>query len=73
MNLASTKSLLIAIEKDMNKQVYQPNPTSDLLTKLNVNRITEDKKKEAIVTMGLSACQVRCLSHQCSGHYHSRH
>lgn len=38
---------------------------------LNQNRITE--KKEIIKTMGLSACQVRCLSHQCNGHYHSKH
>ena len=57
----------------MNKQVNQPIPSSDLLPKLNVNRITEDKKKEAIVTMGMSACQVRCLSHGCNGHYHSKH
>lgn len=40
---------------------------------LNRNRITEEDKKEAIKAMGLSACQVRCLSHQCNGHYHSKH
>lgn len=73
MNQGNTNSLLIAIEKNMNKQVNQPNPSNDLLQKLNVNRITEDKKKEAIVTMGMSACQVRCLSHGCNGHYHSKH
>lgn len=40
---------------------------------LNSNRITDEKKREAIKAMGLSACQVRCLSHQCNGHYHSKH
>lgn len=40
---------------------------------LNFNRVVEDKIKEAIKAMGLGACQVRCISHQCSGHYHSRH
>lgn len=57
----------------MNKQVNQPISSNDLLQKLNVNQITEDKKKEVIVTMGMSACQVRCLSHGCNGHYHSKH
>ena len=40
---------------------------------LNSNRITDEKKRDAILAMGLSACQVRCLSCQCSGHYHSKH
>lgn len=29
---------------------------------LNSNRITEDKRQEAIRAMGLAACQARCLS-----------
>lgn len=29
---------------------------------LNSNRITEDKRKEAILAMGLAACQARCLN-----------
>ena len=40
---------------------------------LNSNRITDEKKREAIKAMGLSACQVRCISHQCSGNYQSKH
>ena len=48
-------------------------PTGNILPVLNSNRITEENKKEAIKAMGLSACQVRCISHQCSGHYHSKH
>lgn len=40
---------------------------------LNRNRITEEEQKETIKAMGMSACQVRCISHQCSGHYHSKH
>lgn len=28
---------------------------------LNQNIITEENKKEAILTMGLAACQVKCL------------
>ena len=57
----------------MNQQISQQISSHDMLTKLNVNRIAEDKKKEVIVTMGMSACQVRCLSHGCNGHYHSKH
>lgn len=45
----------------------------DVMPILNSNRITDEKKREAILAMGLSACQVRCLSHQCSGQYHSKH
>lgn len=40
---------------------------------LNANLVTEQKQKDAIVEMGMSACQVRCISHQCNGHYHSKH
>lgn len=29
---------------------------------LNSNRITDEKKREAIQAMGMSACQARCLS-----------
>lgn len=57
----------------MNKQVNQPIPSNDLLQKLNVNRITEDKKKEAIVTMGLSTCQVHCMAVSGATRYSARH
>lgn len=32
---------------------------------LNSNRITDEKKREAIKAMGMSACQARCLSCNC--------
>lgn len=51
---------------------FQP-MTNNVMPILNSNRITDEKAREAIISMGLSACQVRCLSHQCSGHYHSKH
>lgn len=50
-----------------------PSSSVGVIPALNSNRITEEKQKEAIKAMGMSACQVRCLSHQCNGHYHSRH
>ena len=40
---------------------------------LNRNRITENDKKEAIKAMGLSACQVGCMSRGCCTHYNSKH
>lgn len=51
----------------------QPSSNLGYMPILNRNRITDDKQKEAIQAMGISACQVRCISHQCSGHYHSKH
>ena len=33
----------------------------NIMSVLNPKRITEDKQKEAIVTMGLAACQAKCL------------
>ena len=36
-----------------------------LIPALNGNVITEDKVKEAIQAMGMSACQARCLSCSC--------
>ncbi len=40
---------------------------------LNRNRITEENVKEAIKAMGLSACQVGCMSRGCCTHYNSKH
>ena len=36
---------------------------------LNSNRITDEKKREAIKAMGMSACQARCLSCNCCGRH----
>ena len=48
-------------------------PNTNVMPILNSNRITEQKQKESIKAMGISSCQVRCISHGCSGHYHSKH
>ena len=40
---------------------------------LNRNRMTEENVKEAIKAMGLSACQVGCMSRGCCTHYNSKH
>lgn len=36
--------------------------SASVLSSLNRNRITDKKRKEAILAMGMSACQARCLS-----------
>lgn len=41
-----------------------------LMPILNANRITEDKKKEAITAMGMSACQAACMSRGCCSKCH---
>ena len=41
-----------------------------LMPILNANRITEDKKKEAIMAMGMSACQAACMSRGCCSKCH---
>lgn len=41
-----------------------------LMPILNANRITEDKKKEAIKAMGMSACQAACMSRGCCSKCH---
>lgn len=42
----------------------QVNPR-DIISILNNNVIKDDNKKLAMVTMGLSSCNVACLSYQC--------
>ena len=37
---------------------------------LNHNRIRDEKKREAIKAMGMSACQAVCLSHSCCSKCH---
>lgn len=44
-----------------------------LIYVLNVNRINEEMKMEIIKAMGLSACQVGCMSRGCCTHYNSKH
>lgn len=44
-----------------------------LMPILNANRITEDKKKEAIKAMGMSACQASCMSRGCCSKCHGGH
>ena len=41
----------------------------NILTILNSNVIKEKDKKSAMQTMGISACQVACMSYKCcTGH-----
>ena len=44
------------------QSIRNTNPNLGVMPVLNGNRITEEKRKEAIRTMGLAACQARCLS-----------
>lgn len=49
----------------VNNQINQGN----ILAILNNNVIKEESQKEAMLTMGLSACQVACMSYKCcTGH-----
>ena len=46
----------------------QVNP-GNILAILNNNVIKEESQKEAMQTMGLSSCQVACMSYKCcTGH-----
>lgn len=44
------------------QSIRNTNPNLGVMPVLNGNRITEEKRKEAILAMGLAACQARCLS-----------
>lgn len=44
------------------QSIHNTNPAIGFILVLNSNRITEGRRKEAILTMGLAACQARCLS-----------
>ena len=44
--------------------------TSDISSILNQNRIQNETKKEAIIAMGLSICQVGCMG---GGQYYRYH
>lgn len=49
----------------VNSQINQRN----ILAILNSTVIREDSQKEAMQTMGLSSCQVACMSYKCcTGH-----
>lgn len=49
----------------MNAIVNNPIVKNPILPILNGNVIKEEKTKEAIQAMGMSACQARCLSCSC--------
>lgn len=44
------------------QSIRNTSPVVDVMPVLNSNHIAEGKRKEAILAMGLSACQARCLS-----------
>lgn len=46
----------------MNTRVIATPSNEGILAVLNTNRITENRQKEAILTMGLGICNVKCLS-----------
>ena len=53
----------------MNTSVNGQNSQRNILATLNNNVIKEESQKEAILTMGLSSCQVACMSYKCcTGH-----
>jgi hypothetical protein len=46
---------------NINNQINQGN----ILAILNNNIIKEESQKEAMQTMGISSCQVACMSYKC--------
>lgn len=51
-------------------QTYNSYGYNNTIAILNYNIITEEKKKEAIKAMGMSACQAGCMSHGCCSKCH---
>ena len=49
---------------------YQNYNYSQVMPILNYNRITDEKKREAIKAMGMSACQAACMSRGCCSKCH---
>lgn len=49
----------------MNATINNTLGKNPILPILNSNVIREEKTKEAILSMGMSSCQVRCLSCGC--------
>lgn len=53
----------------MNTSLNNQGNQGNILAILNNNVIREESQKEAIQTMGLSSCQVACMSYKCcTGH-----
>lgn len=46
----------------MNTQTIALPAKDNILVILNLNKIANDLKKEAVKAMGMAACQARCLS-----------
>lgn len=49
---------------------YINNGNISMMSILNCNRIRDEKKREAIKAMGLSSCQVGCMSRGCYSKCH---
>lgn len=49
---------------------YNYGYSSQVLPIMNYNRVTDDKRKEAIKAMGMSACQAGCMSRGCCSKCH---
>lgn len=53
----------------MNTSVNGQNSQRNILATLNNNVIKEESQKEAMLMMGMSSCQVACMSYKCcTGH-----
>lgn len=53
----------------MNTRLHNQNDLVNILATLNNNIIEEDIKKEEALAMGISSCQVACMSYKCcTGH-----
>lgn len=46
---------------------------ANLYCVLNANIITERKQRDAIVSMGMSSCQVHCIAVSGMRHYSAKH
>ena len=53
----------------MNIRLHNQINTVNILATLNKNIIEDDIKKDEALTMGISSCQVACMSYKCcTGH-----
>lgn len=54
-------------------QIQTPTSDNGIMPVLNSNRITESRQKEALKAMGISSCQVHCISVTGARHYSAKH
>lgn len=54
-------------------QIQTPISVNGILPVLNSNPITESRQKEALLAMGISSCQIHCISVTGARHYSAKH